>query len=229
MPRHDLKALYEILGYRFARPDRLREALTHPSVDRRHRDVQDYDRMEFLGDRVLGLVIATTLFNRDKTASAGELAVRYNALVRKETVADVAREIELGSYLSLSPSEEQVGGRDKTAILGNAMEAVLGALFLDGGFECVEAFIEARWNQRIARASKTEKDAKTQLQESVQREQAAPPTYRIVEQTGPAHERHFTVEVEIESGNKAVGKGRSKRAAEQVAAAALLSLLKEDA
>jgi ribonuclease-3 len=223
-----LEPLYEILGHRFERPELLREALTHPSLEPRRRQGDDYERLEFLGDRVLGLVIATVLFERDVEAAAGEMAVRFNALVRKETVADVASEVGLGEHLILSAGEEQVGGRDKTAILGNAAEAVLGALYLDAGLTPARDFILRRWAGRIGAAAETRKDPKTRLQERVQSGQVEPPSYRIVTEEGPPHERYFTVEVTIEGGSTARGEGRSKRAAEQAAAEALLKRLSGD-
>lgn len=228
MTGRSLEPLYEILGHRFERPELLREALTHPSVEPSRCKGGDYERLEFLGDRVLGLVIATTLFERDGAAAAGELAVRFNALVRKETVAEVAREIGLGEHLILSVGEEQVGGRDKTAILGNAAEAVLAALYLDGGLTPARDFILCRWADRIGAAAETQKDPKTRLQERVQSGQVGPPDYRIVAEEGPSHERHFTVEVTIDGGATATGEGRSKRDAEQAAAAALLEHLSAD-
>lgn len=228
MASRSLEPLYEILGHRFERPELLREALTHPSVEPGRRDGADYERLEFLGDRVLGLVVAAALFEGDAQAPAGDLAVRFNALVRKETVADVAREIGLGEHLILSAGEAQVGGRDKTAILGNAAEAVLGALYLDGGPTPARDFILRRWAGRIGAAAETRKDPKTRLQERVQSGRAGPPSYRIVAEEGPPHERYFTVEVAIEGGATAIGEGRSRRAAEQAAAAALLGRLSGD-
>lgn len=226
MARDRLQALYVILGHRFQRPKLLYEALTHPSLEPSRRRGGDYERLEFLGDRVLGLVIAEALFESDPSAAAGELAVRFNALVRKETVAEVARDIDLGPHLILAPSEEQVGGREKEAILANSCEAVLGALYLDGGFEAARGFILDSWAERVAGAERTRKDAKTALQEFVQQGRVAPPTYRIVGQSGPPHERRFTVEVRIDDGNTEIGEGRSRRAAEQDAAARLLKRLR---
>jgi ribonuclease-3 len=229
MPGDALAPLYAVLGHRFRNPALLREALTHPSVEQRRRPAGDYERLEFLGDRVLGLTIAAALFEADPRAPAGELAVRFNAMVRKETVAEVAREIGLGAMLMLAPGEEQVGGRDKEAILGNACEAVLGALYLDGGLAPAKAFILAQWADRVGGAGRTGKDAKTRLQELVQRGSAAPPAYRIVAEAGPPHDRLFTVEVRIDSDLTETGEGRSRRAAEQDAATRLLARLEHHA
>ncbi len=228
MTGRSLESLYDLLGHRFEHPDLLLEALTHPSVERSRRDLGDYDRLEFLGDRVLGLIVAAALFEGDDRAPAGDLAVRFNELVRKETVAEVAREIGLGRHLILSAGEEQVGGRDKTAILGNAAEAVLGALYLDGDLAAARDFVLKRWADRIAAAAETRKDPKTRLQERVQSGDVGPPDYRVVAEEGPAHERRFTVEVTIEDGATATGEGPSKRRAEQAAAAALLENLPAD-
>jgi ribonuclease III len=220
-----LEHLYKLLGHRFRDQVLIKEALTHPSLERRRRAAGDYERLEFLGDRVLGLTIAGALFEADRRASAGELAVRFNALVRKETVAEVAREIGLGPHLILSQSEEQVGGRDKEAILANACEALLGALYLDAGLTVAQGFIMERWGERIGAAGGTEKDPKTRLQELVQQGTSGPPSYRIVDEAGPPHDRRFTVEVETEDGARAAGEGRSRRAAEQDAASRLLERL----
>jgi len=226
MTRDGLQGLYAVLGHRFQRPELLRAALTHPSLERKKRRGDDYERLEFLGDRVLGLVVAQALFEGDRAAPAGELAVRFNALVRKEAVAEVARDLGLGPYLRLAPSEELVGGREKEAILANACEAVLGALYLDGGLDVVSAFILGQWSERIAAAHRTRKDAKTTLQELVQQGPVPPPSYRIVDESGPPHDRRFTVEVRIHDGTTETGKGRSRRAAEQDAAARLLRRLR---
>lgn len=226
MARDRLQGLYAILGHHFQRPELLREALTHPSLERRQRRGGDYERLEFLGDRVLGLAIAEALFENDDAAAAGELAVRFNALVRRETVAEIAREIGLGPHLILAASEAQVGGRDKEAILANACEAVLGAIYLDGGFEAARAFILRWWATRVATAGRTRKDAKTELQELVQQGPVAPPSYHIVGESGPPHDRHFTVEVRIDDGTTEIGEGRSRRAAEQDAATRLLRRLR---
>ncbi len=223
-----LDALCGVLGYRFTRPALLTEALTHPSVDTSRQVGRDYDRLEFLGDRVLGLIVSNRLFARFPDADAGDLAVRFNALVRKETVAEVAHAIGLGDFLHLSKSESQGGGRAKPAILANALEAVIGALFLDGGLPAAEAFVDAHWSERVDRTSDAMKDPKTRLQEWAQKDAMRPPTYTIVAQAGPPHEPVFTVEVQVGGRPPLRAEGRSRRAAEQAVAAAMLATLDPD-
>lgn len=220
-----LDALYDILQHRFEQPALLREALTHPSVDTTRQAGRDYDRLEFLGDRVLGLIVSSRLFARFPEADAGDLAVRFNALVRKETVAEVAQAIDLGSFLWLSKSESQGGGRAKPAILANALEAVIGALYLDGGLPAAEVFVDAHWSERVQQTSHAIKDAKTRLQEWAQKDAMPPPTYNIVEQSGPPHDPVFTVEVSVADQPPMRAEGKSRRAAEQAAAAAVLAML----
>ncbi len=215
------------LGHQFRDPTLLSEALTHPSYGSGQGPRRDYERLEFLGDRVLGLVVAGEVYRADETANAGGMAVRFNALVRKETVAEVAREIELGRALTLASGEAQGGGRDKNAILANALEAVLGAVYLDAGFEVAKTVVRELWARRLARAAEARKDPKTRLQERAQRHGGPPPSYVLVETSGPPHERRFTVEVRLEDGDGSRGEGRSKRAAEQAAAVDMLETLGE--
>ena len=177
---------------------------------------------------MLGLVISSRLFRHYPEACAGDLAVRHNALVRKETVAEVARELGLGRYLRLSRGEEEGGGREKMALLANACEAVIAALYLDGGLEAAARFIDRYWSARLAEAGGTTKDPKTRLQEWAQKGANPPPTYRIVAQAGPPHDPVFTVEASLPGVKPATAEGKSRRAAEQAAAAALLASLKVD-
>jgi ribonuclease-3 len=215
--------LERALGHHFAEPALLRRALTHPSVDRASAQGGDYDRLEFLGDRVLGLVIAARLHERDARAEAGELAVRFNALVRKETVAEVARALDLGAYVRVSPGERAQGGADKDAILADACEALIGAVFLDAGFEAAAAVIDRHWASRLQRSAEADKDAKTRLQEWVQARDGALPRYEIVARSGPEHAPTFTIAVHIDDHAAVTGQGNSRRAAEQDAALRLLA------
>ncbi|HZD25781.1 MAG TPA: ribonuclease III [Alphaproteobacteria bacterium] len=216
--------LQKHLGHRFDRPALLEEALTHPSVDVRRSGGRNYQRLEFLGDRVLGLVIAARLLAEDPAASEGDLAVRFNALVRRETLAEVALECGLDPFVRLGRSEEEQGGRAKPAILADVCEAVIGALYLDGGLAAAEDFILRGWRRRLARAG-VGKDAKTTLQERVQAGAKAPPTYRVTGREGPDHAPHFTVEVTVKGEPPASGEGGSRREAEQAAAQAMLDRL----
>jgi ribonuclease-3 len=219
----DLKAFARRLGHDFAKPELLIRALTHPSMTSATRPSNQ--RLEFLGDRVLNLVIAEAVFLADRAAVEGQLAPRYNVLVRKETCADVARDIGLGDVLRLGKAETTTGGRRKLAILGDAMEAVLAAVYLDAGFEPARAVVLRHWGDRIERAEDASRDAKTALQELLQARGEQPPAYVEVARSGPDHAPSFTIEVRSDGGEKARAEATSKRQAEQLAAAALLERL----
>lgn len=222
----DLARFAERLGHRFARPALLSRALTHPSAATRGRNGgRSYERLEFLGDRVLGLIVADLLLAHFPDESEGELGRRLAELVRRETLADVAAELELGTALRLAKGEVLSGERDNPAILADSCEAVIGALYLDGGLEAARRLIETHWRPRIEEAETPPQDAKTALQEWAQGRGLALPSYREVGRSGPAHEPRFTVEVSVEGRTPARGEGRSKRLAEQVAAARLLDAI----
>ncbi len=213
----------DLFGYAFKDPSLLDTALTHPSfVGKRH-----YQRLEFLGDRVLGAVIAEALFKAFPTASEGELAVRYNELVRRETLAAIAGGLKFAQRINMSVGEERTGGRDKPAILADVCEALIGALYLDGGLDAARDFIELHWRDRLRAADKTGKDSKTLLQEWAQGRGLATPTYLETACTGPAHAPEFTVEVSLGDTHSETGSGSSKRVAEQEAAGRLMAKLSE--
>jgi ribonuclease-3 len=221
------RELCDKLEYEFDEIELLYEALTHPSAVKSGRHAGksggDYDRLEFLGDRVLGLVVAWDLLARFKDADAGQLARRYNELVRREALADVAREIGLGQYLVLARSERGAGGTNKPAILANACEALIGAMFLDGGLKPASRFIHRYWDAKAGALVRAPKDSKTELQEWAQSIGKDPPDYVLVDQRGAAHNLVFTMRVVVEGYVSAEGKGSSKRVAEQDAAAAALA------
>lgn len=219
----DQKAFQERLAYRFEDPKLLHEALTHSSISSATRS--DNQRLEFLGDRVLGLVMAEALLNADKGAREGQLAPRFNALVRKETCADVAREIDLGAVLRLGRSEMLSGGRRKQALLGDAMEALIAAIYLDGGFDAARDVIVRFWRKRISSVEADARDAKTALQEWAQARKLAPPRYVEVARSGPDHAPTFTIEVQLDNGARKSAQATSKRQAEQAAAQELLAEL----
>lgn len=214
------------IGHQFADRDLLTRALTHSSMSSPTRG--DNQRLEFLGDRVLGLVMAEALFLKDKKASEGQLAPRFNALVRKETCADVAREIALGGVLKLGRSEMLSGGRRKQALLGDAMEAVIAAVYLDGGFDAARALVLRLWDKRIDRIEEDARDAKTALQEWAQARGMTPPRYVETARSGPDHAPVFTIEARLPSGDAASATAGSKRQAEQAAAQALLASVERD-
>jgi len=219
----ELTALQDTIGHHFADPRLLRRAVTHSSMSGPGRE--DNQRLEFLGDRVLGLVMSEALLKRDRAATEGQLAPRFNALVRKETCADVAREIGLGGALKLGRSEQISGGRRKQALLGDAMEAVIAAVYLDAGFEAAQDMILRLWGARIDGVEKDAKDAKTALQEWAQARGLQPPAYDEVARTGPDHAPVFTIEVRLATGEAAQATASSKRQAEQTAAKTLLDQL----
>ncbi|WP_146584894.1 ribonuclease III [Puniceibacterium confluentis] len=221
----DLKALQQRLGHDFSRPELLLRAVTHASMSGPNRD--DNQRLEFLGDRVLGLVMAEALLAGDRSASEGQLAPRFNALVRKETCADVAREIDLGAALKLGRSEMLSGGRRKLALLGDGMEAVIAAVYLDAGFEAARAMILRHWGERISRVDEDARDAKTALQEWAQARGQQPPRYTETARSGPDHAPVFTIRAELDDGAFAEATAGSKRQAEQMAAKALLERVEQ--
>ena len=216
-----------LLGYRFRDPALLTEALTHASLDggRQKKTGPDNDRLEFLGDRVLGLVIASHLLATFEDADAGGLARRYNSLVRRETLAKVARKLDLGAYLRMSKAEESSGGRNKSAMLADGCEAVIAALYLDGGLEAASTFIHAHWDALVGTDGQARRDAKTALQEWAHAAGLHPPMYEEVERGGPAHDPHFVVAASLDGYPPAQGEGTSKRRAQQAAAAALLEVI----
>ncbi len=219
----DITAFMDRLGHRFTAPELLIRALTHSSIGSPTRP--DNQRLEFLGDRVLGLAMAEALFRADKRAAEGLLAPRFNALVRKETCAAVARDIDLGAVLKLGRSEMMSGGRRKEALLGDAMEAVIAAVYLDAGFDVARNLVLRLWGGRIAAVESDARDAKTALQEWAQARGLPPPRYETLDREGPDHAPLFRIAVTLENGETEAAAAGSKRQAEQAAAKALLARL----
>lgn len=213
----------DLLGYTFTDQSLLRRALTHGSAA--SPSIGDNQRLEFLGDRVLGLVIVETLLEADPGAPEGLLAPRFNALVRKETCAEVARAIDLGGVLTLGRSEMLSGGRRKDALLADAMEAVIAAVYCDGGLEPAREVIVRLWGMRIETVEEDARDPKTALQEWAQARKQNPPVYTLIGRSGPDHQPEFEMQVTTEAGQCAKAKGLSKRQAEQEAARLLLARL----
>ncbi|WP_102224021.1 ribonuclease III [Acidimangrovimonas sediminis] len=213
------------IGHDFARPELLIRAVTHSSISSATRP--DNQRLEFLGDRVLGLVMAEALLAADRGASEGQLAPRYNALVRKETCAEVARTVDLGAVLKLGRSEMMSGGRRKEALLGDAMEALIAAVYLDAGFEAARALILRLWGDRIATVEADSRDPKTSLQEWAQGRGMTPPSYTEIRREGPDHAPIFTIRAELSNGEAAEASAGNKRQAEQAAARALLDRVEQ--
>ncbi len=222
----DLDVFQDRIGHRFTRPELLVRAMTHSSIASETRP--DNQRLEFLGDRILGLVIAEAIMGSDRAAEEGQLAPRFNALVRKEACADVARSVGLGDVLKLGKSEQVTGGRRKLALLGDGMEALIAAVYVDAGLEAARAMILRLWGDRIARVEADARDPKTTLQEWAQARGMKPPIYAMLERSGPDHAPMFRIEARLEDGRMGGGEAASKRAAEQAAAKALLSEVSDD-
>jgi len=220
-----IRSFEQRLGYEFSDLSLLVEALTHSSIASDFK--KDNQRLEFLGDRVLGLVMAEALLEIDQTAPEGTLAPRFNALVRKETCAEVARQIELGGVLKIGRSEMLSGGRRKDALLGDGMEAVIAAIYKDGGFEIAKKIIIKLWGDRIKNVKVDARDAKTMLQEWAQARGQNPPNYEVISRSGPDHAPDFLVKVILASGETSEAMAGSKRQAEQMAAKALLQKIGE--
>lgn len=211
------------IGRQFADRDLLERALTHASVGEGATKVRHYERLEFLGDRVLNLLAAERLMALDLEAREGELSRRLADLVNYQACAAVAREIGLGEALRLSASATKIGARDSDAVLGDACEALIGALYVDGGFEAARSFFLQFWAKAFTGlGAPKSKDPKTQLQEWAQGQGLPLPTYGVVAREGPDHAPAFTVEVRVQGFDPEAAQGRSKQEAEKAAALAML-------
>ena len=229
--------LAQIIGYDFARPELFEEALTHPSAlvperrrgRRRKPAKRGYERLEFLGDRVLALVVAELLWRRFEGEPEGHLTRRHTHLVRRESLARVAEAIGLGRHLVLSRAEAAAGTMGNPGILADACEALIAAIFLDGGFEVASAFVRRFWEPLIEEMEGPPRDPKTALQEWAQARRLARPAYELVATSGPDHAPLFTVAASVEGGDRATATASSKRIAEARAAAMLLDRLAAEA
>jgi ribonuclease-3 len=219
-PLSDLEAC---LDHTFDDRELIEAALSHASAA----SSLTYERLEFLGDRVLGLIIADFLMRRHLRETEGDLARRLAALVDRQSLAEVASNMNLGAYLRMSAGEDAAGIRRNASVLADVMEAVIGAIYRDGGLETARPIVERLWLPLADRAAKPPMDVKTALQEAVQRKTGSLPRYREIDRSGPDHEPVFTVEVTVEGAPPARGQGASKRAAERAAADAMLSTLME--
>lgn len=217
-----LTQLFERLGYAFKNRSLIELALTHASARPSLKPNEDNERLEFLGDRVLGLAIAELLTASFPDASEGELARRFNQLVRAETCAEVAQDWELGKLILMSGGEADSGGRGKKTILANACEAVLGAIFIDGGYAAAREIVHRFWAAELSGYGVATPDAKSVLQEWAQGRRLPLPRYIEIAREGPDHAPHFTAEVQIDGVAPERGHGANKRAAEQAAALAML-------
>ncbi len=216
--------LYRVLGYAFKDASLLREALTHPSLE----GGKQYQRLEFVGDRVVGLVIAEWLFEKYPDADEGGMASRHTNMVRKETLAEVALVMKLSNFIHMAKSTEDNGGREKPTILADVCEAVIGAVSQDGGYEAARTLVRRFWKHYISQEAIGKRDAKTRLQEWVQARHMPTPKYVVIDRTGPAHEPFFTIEARVKDMEPRIGKGHSKREAEQDAASRVLNRLEKN-
>lgn len=216
-----MQALQQTLEYTFKDTSLLEQALTHPSSNKSLNN----QRLEFLGDAVLGLLIAKLLYTHYPKEAEGELARRHAALVRGETLVEVAGKLELGKYLHLAGSEEAAGGRNTASNLEDACEALIGAIYLDGGIDAAAKLVEKYWQELANSYTTPPKDAKTALQEWAQGNGLPLPIYEVTQSDGPAHAPAFTISVTVQGHPPASATANSKRAAEQAAAATLLERL----
>jgi ribonuclease-3 len=228
--------LLHAIGHAFSRPELLAEALTHPSAlapsrGKRRRAApvsQGYERLEFLGDRVLGLVVADLLWRRHPEEPEGDLTRRLTQLVRREALARIARELGLDNHLVVSRADAAAGAARNPNILADVCEAVIAAIYLDAGYPAAYGFIERLWQPLIAEIETPPQDPKTRLQEWAQARGLGLPVYRLVTMEGPDHGPRFTVAARVAQSDEASATASSKRAAEAEAAAALLALLTHD-
>lgn len=217
--------LEDRIGHSFKQPELLRDALTHSSVG----SARNYERLEFLGDRVLGLAIAQILYQAYPQENEGDLAKRHAALVQGKTLAKIAREMDLGNVMIFSDAERGAGGADNDNILADGLEAVIGALYLDAGFAFSSALIGRFWNEAVKTMSAPPQDAKTALQEWAQGRGLPLPLYEIAGREGPDHAPVFDVRVSVQGFAPVSARGSSRRGAEKDAASQLLAVLQGQA
>jgi len=216
-----MEKVQKIINYEFQKKDLLELALTHPSVPEK----SNYQRLEFLGDSVLGLVIAELLYNTFPEATEGNLAKRLAKLVSGETLVEISKEMNLGEYLNFSEAEKRSNGKDNRSNLEDALEALIGAVYLDGGFEQAKEIILNYWSDMALNMKTVPTDPKTALQELVQQNGMALPEYTVIETEGADHSPTFTVQVKIDSGEFTTAKGTSKKIAMKKAAKKLLKVI----
>ncbi|MDR0773432.1 MAG: ribonuclease III [Wolbachia pipientis] len=224
-------AISKIIDYKFTNYAILEEALTHPSVNKRNskNQIVSYERLEFLGDSVLNMVVSAILFKLFPEEKEGALAKRKTDLVCGNTIANVAKEIKLGGFIIMNNSERCNGGRCNLKNLENSLEALIGAIYIDGGLENVEKFITQYWEKLAKSMLDPPQDPKTSLQEWTQKNKLPLPEYELVKHTGPAHNPEFTISVCIEDHGKVSACASSKKIAEQKAAELMLEKIGKDA
>ncbi|MGL9731987.1 MAG: ribonuclease III [Wolbachia sp.] len=217
-------AISKIINYRFKNDAILEEALTHPSLNKRNskNQTENYERLEFLGDSILNMIVSTILFKLFPEEREGALAKRKTDLVCGSTIANVAKEIELGDFIIMNNSERCNGGKCNLKNLENALEALIGAIYIDGGFKSVERFVTQHWEKLAKDMLIPPQDPKTSLQEWTQKNKLPLPEYKLAKQTGPAHNPEFTISIHIENYGEVSVCASSKKVAEQKAAELML-------
>jgi len=215
----------EIFGYQFNNPELLLEALSHPSLCFKQDNSKSYERLEFLGDAVLGLIIIEHLIKRFPNEDEGDLAKRKAYLVSGETLAKIGDSLSLGSKIKMSISEDKHGGRENPHNIENALEATIAAIYLDSNLEVTKNIVLKHWEYYIVNMKEIPLDPKSQLQEELQKRGMKLPQYVLVEQTGPAHDLMFKVRINIQGYNEAIGTGKSKKEAEKEAAKEMLDYI----
>ena len=221
--REELAAVSEAVGYAFTDPEPVRLALTHSSTVKQSTPADHYERLEFLGDRVLGLCVAQMLYEAFPGAPEGELSVRFNALVSGETCTQIADELDLGRFIRTGADVKQVQSKRMRSVRADVVESLIAAIYLDGGLPAADGFVRRVWAERLHAKGAHVADSKTALQEWTHvAHGGATPRYEIVERSGPDHAPVFRVVVRIRDDPAGEGEGRSKRAAEQAAAEAVL-------
>ncbi len=223
-----LQQLQQTIEYQFKNIDLLKQALTHSSYanEKRIRQVKDYERIEFLGDAVLELVSSEYLYLESEAYLEGEMTKLRSTYVCEPALAFCARELQIGQYIYLGKGEQQTGGRERDSILSDCMEAIIGAIFLDSNFEEAKQFIHRNILSDLE-DKKLFYDSKSSLQEFVQAKGKPPVTYRLVDESGPEHDKIFTVEVILEENIVGTGTGKNKKSAEQNAAYQAIKMLKK--
>lgn len=219
-----MKNLEEVLSYSFKNPRLLQQALTHPSALPSGQGV-DFERLEFLGDRVLGLIVAAWLFEEFPHEKEGDLAKRLTGLVRKETLVDVAKFIDLDHFMVMKRERSSSENKRLDTLLSDGCEALIGALYLDGGLEIAHSFIHQYWDDLFKETAEPPRDSKSILQEWVQGQGKPHPEYVVLAASGPAHAPRFVVEVQVDGIDPTQGEGSSKRLAEKAAAQNMLNMI----
>ena len=224
-----IENIEQSIGYAFGDRDLLIQAMTHASRSLRpDKRLNSNERLEFLGDRVLALVISQLLYSHYPSDEEGSLSRRLNALVRRETLAEIAAEIDLATHIIMSKGEADQGGRENPSLMADAMEALIAAVYLDGGMNAAQGLIERFWRHRVEHGpAEPPKDAKTRLQEWSQAEGLGLPDYKVIDRTGPSHAPEFRVAVTIHGLGVSDATGSSKQRAEQAAANAMLLTVEE--